>query len=106
MARAHELAPVTASPVSVTRIGPGAFRVQHDGRSDIVYVTGRGVERWIFWNGQVFHAEPHAAGTSGPLTAPLPARVVKVLVRPGDAVRRGDTVVLLEAMKMELPVRA
>jgi len=36
----------------------------------------------------------------------MPARVVKVLVHPGDNVRRGDTLVLLEAMKMELPVRA
>jgi len=40
------------------------------------------------------------------LTAPMPATVLKVHVKPGDAVRKGDTVVLLEAMKMELPLRA
>jgi geranyl-CoA carboxylase alpha subunit len=40
------------------------------------------------------------------LTAPMPATVIKVLVSPGQQVRKGDTVVLLEAMKMELPVRA
>jgi acetyl-CoA/propionyl-CoA carboxylase biotin carboxyl carrier protein len=40
------------------------------------------------------------------LAAPMPATVVKVLVKPGDRVSKGDTVVVLEAMKMELPLRA
>jgi biotin carboxyl carrier protein len=40
------------------------------------------------------------------LTVPMPARVVKVLVTVGQAVRRGDIVMKLEAMKMELPLRA
>ena len=40
------------------------------------------------------------------LAAPMPATVVRILVAPGDASPRGATVVLLEAMKMELPMRA
>jgi acetyl/propionyl-CoA carboxylase alpha subunit len=40
------------------------------------------------------------------LAAPMPATVVKVLVKPGDRVAKGDTVLVLEAMKMELPLRA
>ncbi|MCU1385809.1 MAG: mccA [Acidobacteria bacterium] len=40
------------------------------------------------------------------VTAPMPATVIKVHVTPGDAVKKGDIVVVLEAMKMELPVRA
>jgi 3-methylcrotonyl-CoA carboxylase alpha subunit len=36
----------------------------------------------------------------------MPATVVKVLVTPGQEVRGGDTLIKLEAMKMELPVRA
>jgi acetyl/propionyl-CoA carboxylase alpha subunit len=47
-----------------------------------------------------------AASTGGALTAPMPATVVKVQVKAGDAVKKGDVVVVLEAMKMELPVRA
>jgi 3-methylcrotonyl-CoA carboxylase alpha subunit len=47
-----------------------------------------------------------AGSTAGALTAPMPATVLKVHVRPGDRVKKGDTVVLLEAMKMELPVRS
>ena len=40
------------------------------------------------------------------LHAPLQAQVVQWLVAPGDAVRAGDVVVILEAMKMEHEVRA
>ena len=40
------------------------------------------------------------------LTAPMPATVITVQVKPGDAVKKGDIVVVLEAMKMELPLRA
>jgi acetyl-CoA carboxylase biotin carboxylase subunit len=40
------------------------------------------------------------------VTAPMPATVIKINVKPGDAVNKGDIVILLEAMKMELPVRA
>ena len=36
----------------------------------------------------------------------MPARVIRVLVQPGAAVKKGDTLVMLEAMKMELPIRA
>jgi 3-methylcrotonyl-CoA carboxylase alpha subunit len=36
----------------------------------------------------------------------MPATVLKVQVRPGDTVKKGDIVVVLEAMKMELPIRA
>lgn len=40
------------------------------------------------------------------LRSPLQAQVVQWLVAPGDAVRAGDVVVILEAMKMEHEVRA
>jgi biotin carboxyl carrier protein len=36
----------------------------------------------------------------------MPATVITVKVKPGDAVKKGDVVVVLEAMKMELPLRA
>ncbi len=44
-------------------------------------------------------AEPTAEGT--PMTAPIPGMVVSVEKKVGDAVKQGDTVVVLEAMKME-----
>jgi biotin carboxyl carrier protein len=36
----------------------------------------------------------------------MPATVRQIRVAVGDAVTRGETLILLEAMKMELPVRA
>jgi acetyl-CoA carboxylase biotin carboxylase subunit len=39
-------------------------------------------------------------------SAPMPATVVKVLAEPGTRVRKGDTLIMLEAMKMELAVKA
>jgi 3-methylcrotonyl-CoA carboxylase alpha subunit len=40
------------------------------------------------------------------VTAPIPARVARILVEPGAVVRRGAPVVVLEAMKMELTLFA
>lgn len=36
----------------------------------------------------------------------MPGKVVKVMVAAGDAVAAGDPLLILEAMKMEQPVRA
>jgi biotin carboxyl carrier protein len=49
-----------------------------------------------------------AAQSTGPATirSPIPGRVVKVLVKVGDAVAAGATAVVLEAMKMENELRA
>jgi biotin carboxyl carrier protein len=45
---------------------------------------------------------------SGPcrVAAPMPGRVVKVLVRPGDVVEAGQGLVVVEAMKMENELRS
>ncbi len=44
--------------------------------------------------------------TGGSLTAGMPGQVLDVLVRVGDEVAQGQTLVLLEAMKMELRITA
>lgn len=43
---------------------------------------------------------------SGRITAPMDGCLVKILVEPDQAVRRGDTIALMEAMKMEHALRA
>ncbi len=47
-------------------------------------------------------------GASGPqrLVAPMPGKIVRVAVKPGEAVRARQTVVVIEAMKMENELRA
>jgi biotin carboxyl carrier protein len=49
-----------------------------------------------------------SGGGAGPVTvrSPIPGRVVKLLVRPGDRVAAAQAVVVLEAMKMENELRA
>ena len=51
-------------------------------------------------------AAKRAAGAGEPVNAPLPGVVTKVLVAAGQAVKKGDTVVVLEAMKMENNITA
>jgi oxaloacetate decarboxylase alpha subunit len=47
-----------------------------------------------------------AATGGSPVNAPLAGTVVKVLVTPGQAVAEGETIIILEAMKMETSVSA
>jgi len=51
-------------------------------------------------------AAPAAGGAAQPLTTPLPGTVMKIEVKAGQAVKNGDTIMILEAMKMETPVTA
>jgi biotin carboxyl carrier protein len=49
-----------------------------------------------------------AGGAAGPqrLTAPMPGKIVRVLVDPGDVVAARQPLVVVEAMKMENELRA
>jgi propionyl-CoA carboxylase alpha chain len=49
---------------------------------------------------------PGSQLAAGALVAPLPGTVIKVAVAAGDSVTAGDTLVAIEAMKMEHEVRA
>ncbi len=48
----------------------------------------------------------HGGSGEGVLRSPMPGRVVKVLVAPGDEVQPGQPVVVIEAMKMENELKA
>lgn len=102
---------------SIVTIGRGTLSVRNGEKRETVYIAGTATNRWAFWNGQLFHstgedAEPSRRPDAGriavahTLVAPMPATVIKVLAAPGDQVTNGETVVILEAMKMELPIRA
>jgi biotin carboxyl carrier protein len=106
---------------SVTPLAAGTFSVRAGDRRETVYVAGPPTDRWAFWRGHVFHVDlvslvpeppirpPGAvrrAQVAQSLSAPMPATVIRVLVAAGSRVKKGETVVLLEAMKMELPIRS
>ena len=44
---------------------------------------------------------PKVAATSKSVTSPLPGSIVSVAVAVGDAVKRGQTILVMESMKME-----
>jgi glutaconyl-CoA decarboxylase len=46
-------------------------------------------------------AKAPAAQGSKSVTSPMPGNIWKVLVKPGDVVKSGDVLIILEAMKME-----
>jgi len=47
-----------------------------------------------------------AAGAASKISAPLPGNIFKVLMKEGDAVKKGDKVLIMEAMKMENDILA
>lgn len=51
-------------------------------------------------------AAPAAGAGSVKVTASVPGKVVKIVANAGAAVKAGDSVVILESMKMEIPVVA
>jgi acetyl-CoA/propionyl-CoA carboxylase, biotin carboxylase, biotin carboxyl carrier protein len=81
--------------------GPGPFRFARDGRG-----------AWLAYEGWTWHVteataeDVHDAHADGELRAPMPGSVLVVPVSVGDTVAAGQTVVVLESMKMELSLAA
>ena len=112
------ISPDVASGVSRADIGPAsrsyeiAFEPRQAG-GQVVYVNGDAFPLTVADAGAAFArrspgAETGRAGADGSaaVIAPMPGRVVKVLVAPGDAVAARQPVVIVEAMKMENELRA
>ena len=55
--------------------------------------------------GELKPVSPASAAGKGSITAPMPGKVVGVLVTEGGEVKAGDPLVILESMKMEIAVR-
>jgi len=96
-------------------IGDGEWRVVIDGQAHRVFAAGPADAPWIWYDGVVYRPEVYdrrttsstaRRDTTGSLSAPMPATVRAIEVAAGDRVSRGDTLVVLEAMKMELPIKA
>ena len=57
-------------------------------------------------NGTAYDVQVEELGGSFVVKAPMPGTVVNVVVSAGQAVKAGDDLVFIEAMKMETPVKA
>jgi len=106
-----------AGTFAVRRIAPGRWRVESGAPAasaldGVAAVSGDAV--WVSLAGElmvfdiVTDARPARAASRAQdaLTPPMSATVVRVNVKPGERVAAGDTLVVLEAMKMELAIRA
>ena len=114
-------------PVAVERLADGAYRVSlGERRFEVVLAREPDVD-WGWVDGRAFrwprdgdvardrdagdagdaaNREDEAPGDAGPIRAPMPGLVTAVPAEVGQAVARGDTLVVIEAMKMALPVKA
>jgi biotin carboxyl carrier protein len=90
-------------------LGDATLVVVVDGRQYRVDLVRNGRERLVAVDGEVYQfvsesgASVHRVATvaSPEITAPMPGRVLEVLVQPGQHVVAGDGLLILEAMKME-----
>jgi biotin carboxyl carrier protein len=104
-----------AVEVEILQAKDGKLELLIDGKRVTAYVSSDNARRWVTINGQTLvltktsgarrggHGHHHAAGE---LTAPMPGQVRAVNVGEGDAVTKGQTLLVLEAMKMEIRIHA
>lgn len=79
-------------------------QVEQDG-SVAVTINGKRYVTSIAEGGDV-NAAPVSSGSGEAVPAPLAGNIFKVLVQPGQQVEEGQTIMILEAMKMETEVSA
>jgi acetyl/propionyl-CoA carboxylase alpha subunit len=105
---------MSASDPTVTSLGAGRYLVVDGTRRRIAYAVAGQDASWVFIDGGVYVIETQATartrsrhgGEEAALSSPMPATVVLVNAAPGQQVAAGDLLVMLEAMKMELPITA
>jgi biotin carboxyl carrier protein len=100
---------------AVTAVSPGEYVVASGERTWRVAVAGPSEARWAGSGGVTACLDvqpegqaraPRARAAHGGLAAPMPGTIIDVAVGVGQQVRAGDLLLTLEAMKMELPIRA
>ena len=99
---------------NVVPLGNGRYLVEDGSSTRIAYAVVSGAGTWVFLDGRAFLVGSSTARTArasstdeaGTLAAPMPATVLRIEVTPGQTVTRDTLLIMLEAMKMELPIRA
>ena len=105
---AFEPVPTGKPAVPTNEAGEEIYTVDVEGKSYTVTVAAGGdISGIASIGGQSDSAAADIPATGGePVTAPLAGNVVKVLVKPGQRVSEGESILVLEAMKMETSVSA
>ena len=91
---------------------PGRVLVELDGVTSFAHIIRSGDQWWIHFQGRIYVTNMHEPGSKdtslseGSLSAPMPGTILDVLVKPGQRVRQGQTLLVMEAMKMEHRIQA
>ncbi|MEM7101365.1 MAG: biotin/lipoyl-containing protein, partial [Pseudomonadota bacterium] len=97
--------PVPSSQVDSS--GPQTYEVRVNGKPFTVEVNPQGaVTSAVPAKASAPAVATPGSGAGEPVTAALAGNVFKVLIAPGQVVQEGETVLILEAMKMETEVSA
>lgn len=99
--------------VHVLRAENGRMDLLVDGQRVVAYISLDGAKRWVTVGGHT-SALTKTSGAkrgvrhdhAGGLTAPMPGQIRSVSVSVGDVVKRGQTLLTMEAMKMEIRIQA
>jgi acetyl/propionyl-CoA carboxylase alpha subunit len=101
-----------ANAITIVPLGGGRYQVDDGERRRIAFAVASG-DTWVFLDGRVFvlpaagqPARRAKADDASALMSPMPATVVTIHVAPGAHVERDALLITLEAMKMELPIKA
>lgn len=91
-------------------LNPGEYLLKQNGKQYRVVVARKGKDRWIWVNGHI-HVMKVVTGhprvtteDEGTLTALMNSIVLKILVKPGDTVKKNQPLMMLEAMKMQCEI--
>ena len=101
-----------ASEIGCEILADGRLRMITAGGAVLAEVTAAGTRRFVRVHHMDFVLEreagsrPRARAHGGGLEAPMPGVVTRVHVAAGDAVKQGQPLVAIEAMKMEHVLRA
>ena len=100
---------------SILESGPGELTLLFDDHPVRLHWATAGDKKWFALDGCTYLVErptriparrPGEKSTEALLRAPMPAQVRAVLVTEGEAVEKGQPLLLLEAMKMEMRLSA
>jgi acetyl/propionyl-CoA carboxylase alpha subunit len=100
--------------VEVINVEGGRLEVLINGERIIAYISSDAAKRWVTVNGRTIvltkssGAKRSGAGQdhASELAAPMPGVVRSVNVSEADSVTKGQTLLVLEAMKMEIRIQA
>jgi 3-methylcrotonyl-CoA carboxylase alpha subunit len=109
-------ATVDGKPVdfSLSRLGGGAYLLEVGGRKRRVHLVSGEHDVTIFGDGESWRfclidplaGEDEVAGVGDRIVAPMPGLIKLLRAEPGAAVTKGETLAVMEAMKMELTLAA